>query len=52
MTMIEVELIRRLGELIKGIGSALIEYADNKKKQLSASIKRHDELLNARKTRS
>jgi hypothetical protein len=47
--LLEVQAIRRLGELIKGIGSQLTDYADKKEKQLAEDSQRHQELLN-RKT--
>lgn len=46
---LEAETIRRIGELIKGIGKQLTDYAEKKKEQLDASAQQRDKLLNASK---
>lgn len=45
--ILEIEAIRRVGELIKGVGSQFTEYAEKKKKQLDAEAKKRDELVNS-----
>jgi hypothetical protein len=46
---LELQAIRRIGELIKGIGSQLTDYADSKQKQIAEEARRNKESMIAQK---